>query len=136
MLPDSTSSVIEDHDVSSSSYNSDENPDSDALDNLLNTVCIYLVLTVLAVLCVNSHCIVLLYLHIYNVMYIIIFYAHMDQKQLTNRGWRQMQEANLHLIELWLTNQILMKGHASIVHKTGSFMCSSDERKVPSEQCV
>ena len=32
VLPDSTSSVDEDHDVSSSSYNSDDNSDSDSLD--------------------------------------------------------------------------------------------------------
>ena len=39
VLPDSTSSVDEDHDVSSSSYNSDDTSDSDPLDYFLNLVC-------------------------------------------------------------------------------------------------
>ena len=54
VLPDSTSSVDEDHDVSSLSYNSDDNSDSDPLDYFLNNFYygLYLVLTVLALLCV------------------------------------------------------------------------------------
>ena len=39
VLPDSTSSVDEDRDVSSSSYISDDNFDSDPFDNFLNMVC-------------------------------------------------------------------------------------------------
>ena len=40
VLPDSTSSAAEDHVVSSSSYNSDDNSDSDPLDYFLIMVCI------------------------------------------------------------------------------------------------
>ena len=52
--------------------------DSDPLDYFFNMVCIYLVLTVLALSCVYLHCvycIVLLYLHFYNVTYILCPYG-------------------------------------------------------------
>ena len=56
VLPDSTSSEDEDHDVSSSSYNSVDNSDSDPLNYFLNMVCTLFSLFLLSCVCVLKLC--------------------------------------------------------------------------------
>ena len=79
VLPDSTSSVHEDNDVSSSSYNSDDSSDSDPLDYVLYNYGLYLVLTVyLSCMCTHIVFIVLYCCtYIYISTMLCIFYAHM-----------------------------------------------------------